>query len=348
VSTEIRFEYPYKAIQSVRSLAAALQVSEKFLLEIAGCASDLYIGPIPQKKRDGGVRYVYDTKPRLKLLLKRINNIFFKKVKFPSFLKGSLKNQTPIKNAGEHLGCKTLIQEDIKSFYDNINREHVKLIWLNLFKFSEEVSDVLTSLVTRNGIVQQGSPTSSYIANLVFFKHEINLKNQLEDLGIKYTRYIDDVTLSSKEVLDKKIKDFACNKIIGMIKGYGFTPHPVKRSITPNKRHKLGKVTGLNVARKVKPSVPKAERAKIRAHMHSLATMDLSKVELKDAIKQASRLSGRIALLKSLHPAEHSRLRKKLMEFLERIAMQMPKSFVTVSTVQKDQGLFLDLEISPF
>lgn len=283
------------------------------------------------KKRDGSPRPVYDTKPRLKFLLKKINNVFFKKIIYPDFLKGSLKNQTHVKNAAAHTGCKTLIQEDITKYYDHINYSHVKAIWKDLFKFSDEVSELLTLLTTRNGFVQQGSPTSSYIANLVFFKTEPKLHQYLSELNIIYTRYIDDITLSSKEIIPKENITIALNRVIGMIKGYGLIPHPKKRSISPSKKNKIQTVTGLNVSRKSKPSIPKTERANIRAHLHHLSKLNLENVDVKDVIKDASSVSGRMALLKQLHPKEYERLRGQFLLVLERIASQIPVTYVTTS-----------------
>lgn len=346
MNTAQRFFYPHQAIQSVGSLANALQVSEKVLRDTAAQANSLYIGPITLKKRDGSPRLVYDTKPRLKFLLKKINHVFFNKVEYPDFLKGSLKNQTHVKNAAVHSGSKTLIQEDIRKYYDNITSEHVRAIWKNLFKFSEEVSEILTLLVTRNGFVQQGSPSSSYIANLVFFKHEARLHQYLADMNISYTRYIDDITLSSKEIIPKDNITIALNRVIGMIKGYGLIPHPEKRSITPSKKNKIQTVTGLNVSRKIKPSVPKSERAKIRAHLHHLSNLNLDDVDLKDAIKEASSVSGRMAILKQLHPKEYERLRVPFLQLVARIASRVPVSYVTTS--QPSGTVLVDDGTSPF
>lgn len=325
------FFYPNKAIQSISSLAMALQVSEKVLIETAAEANQLYIGPIMRKKRDGSLRAVYDTKPKLKFILKKINKVFFKKITYPDFLKGSLKNQTHVQNASVHSGCKTLIQEDIKSYYDNISIEHVRSIWKDLFRFSDEVSDILTRLVTKDGFVQQGSPTGSYIANLVFFKHESSLFKAMKEININYTRYIDDITLSSKEIIPKENITKALNKVIGMVKGYKLTPHPEKRSITPNKKNKTETVTGLNVSRKSKPSVPKKERANIRSNLHHLSNLNFDDVDIKIAIKEASRVSGRMAILKQLHPKEHERLRIQFRQVLEKIAIRLPTSHVTTS-----------------
>lgn len=327
------FFYPHRAIQSISSLASALQVSEKVLRDTAAEANDLYIGPITLKKRDGTSRSVFDTKPKLKFLLKKINHVFFNKVTYPDFLKGSLKNQTHVKNAAVHSGCKTLIQEDIRKYYDCISSDHVRAIWKGLFNFSDEVSDILTLIVTRNGFLQQGSPTSSYIANLVFFKHEPALHEYLAEINISYTRYIDDITLSSKEIIPKENITIALNKVIGMIKGYGLIPHPQKRSISPSKKKKIQTVTGLNVSRKLKPSMPKKERANIRSHLHHLSKMSLDDVDIKDVIKEASSVNGRMSLLKQLHPQEYQRLRVKFVQVLENIAARVPVLSVTTSPI---------------
>ena len=114
-------DYPFRGIRSMRSLSLALGVTEKGLHSIARRAPSLYRGPIPKMKKNGKVRYVYDTNPPLKDLLKRVNLKLLTQVQFPSYLTGSLSGNDYVSNASIHLGAQEIISEDIQSFFDSIS-----------------------------------------------------------------------------------------------------------------------------------------------------------------------------------------------------------------------------------
>ena len=70
---------------------------------------------------------------------------------------------------------KTIISLDIENFYPNIGKRDVLNIFKNMMRFSPEVSNILTELVTLDGKTPQGACCSSYIANLIFFNDEHNI-----------------------------------------------------------------------------------------------------------------------------------------------------------------------------
>lgn len=149
--------YPHDPIQSVGSLCRALAIAEPLLCSIAERVPKLYIGPTPKPKKSGnGFRDVYDTRPPLKPLLKRINKVFFERVVFPDYLHGSIRGCDFISNARVHEGSVTVITEDIKGFFDHITEEHAYAIWRRFFGFGEAPSELLTKLVTNGGRVYQG------------------------------------------------------------------------------------------------------------------------------------------------------------------------------------------------
>src|SRR5690606_37155363 len=48
-----------------------------------------------------------------------------------------------------------------------------------------------------DGVLVQGSPCASYIAGAIFNVEEGRLVRRLESKGYRYTRYVDDITVSS-------------------------------------------------------------------------------------------------------------------------------------------------------
>jgi hypothetical protein len=165
-----------------------LECPEGLLLSVEGRAAGLYIGPTPKPKKNGGTRYVYDTKPPLKPLLKSVNRLVFKKVEFPPYLTGAISGSDFIANVRIHKGAKSAFSEDIATFFDHITADHVYRIWREFFRFGPRVAELLTNLTTRDGRVFQGTPTSSYLANLVFWDREPALVQRLAQRGIRYSR----------------------------------------------------------------------------------------------------------------------------------------------------------------
>ena len=286
-------------------------------------ASSLYIGPKPKEKKGGGVRYVYDTKAPLKPLLKKINRTFFKQVYFPPYLTGSLAGNDFISNAALHKGAKHAFTEDIKKFFDNITSEHVYRIWHHFFRFADEVASLLTNLTTREGRVFQGTPTSSYLANLAFWDREPALVEMLSQKGIRYSRYVDDLTMSSAVGLSGEEKSWLIGQVYGMIGGAGFKPQRVKHASLPAS-HPI-RIMGLNANSKSQPTLPQEERANIRAQVYQIERRQAageSGPELRSAIAQAI---GRVGKMKRLHERKAEPLRsrlRKVSEALDSISFQ--------------------------
>ncbi|MBZ0098682.1 MAG: reverse transcriptase family protein, partial [Taibaiella sp.] len=147
-------------------------------------------------------------------------------------LHGALKGRTPKSSAEKHLKKKVLIKEDIENFFDSITANNVEKMWLRLFQFHPDVSRALTKLTTFEGRVPQGAPTSSYIANLILWDKEPILVKNLKLEGFTYTRFVDDVTLST----NRTDSDFSSqiSDLYGVFFSKGLKPkrkkHEIQRS----------------------------------------------------------------------------------------------------------------------
>lgn len=269
----------------------------------------LYIGPMLKPKKNGnGFRNVYDTKAPLKVVLRKINLIIFKKVHFPLYLQGSLRDRDYLSNASIHQGSGLVISEDIEKFFDNITDTQVYAIWHDFFRFAAEPAALLTALTTREGRVFQGTPTSSYLANLAFWSSEGKVVAKLADRGIRYSRYVDDVTISHETTMSPEDKTWAIAQIYGMFGASGFEPERSKHSVQP--AHRRISVMGINVNQH--PTISVAERAKLRSEVHRLEELvDRSEagLEFRGALEKAS---GKIGRMSRFHPDEAAALRQRV------------------------------------
>lgn len=202
--------YPCKPIGSIDVLAKTLGVHPTKLIDIASQVNNSYTSyQLPAHPVTGKERTVLEPKYELKKIQKRINSRIFEQVQFPSYLQGGLKASHSIKrdyvqNATIHSHSQTLINLDVKNFYPNIKTEAVSNIFKYFFKFSDDVVSILIKLTTYHGSIPQGGCTSSYLANLVLFNSEYKLVSSLRGKNVRYSRLLDDITISSKTKLDPK------------------------------------------------------------------------------------------------------------------------------------------------
>lgn len=281
------------------------------LRSIARRAPRLYVGPTPKpKKNSTKVRYVFDTRRPLKPLLKRINDVIFKRVNYPSYLTGSLPGKDFVQNVALHAGAKRAVTEDIKSFFDNITAQHVFRIWHQFFGFGEDVAELLTQLTTKDGKVCQGTPTSSYLANLAFWDREPVLVDKLQERGIRYSRYVDDVTISSAGEMTEEDKRWAIAQAYGMIGGAGFKAQRVKHSGTSARTAIT--IMGLNANSPCGPTLTKKERANIRATVFQLEQRFARGEVTPEFRQELTRVVGKVGRLKRLHPRDGQHLKGRV------------------------------------
>ncbi|MBI0067858.1 MULTISPECIES: reverse transcriptase family protein [unclassified Snodgrassella] len=332
------FYYPLAGIQSIESLAKHLDIDLDKLTYLLENINSQYIGPIFIKKSNGGSRPIYRCRPQLKYFLKRLNSKVFKLVHYPNFLYGALPNKSIYTNASQHLNAKVMCNFDIKSYFTTITFDHVFDIFKNFFHFSTEVSNILATLTTINNQVPQGSPCSTYIANLVFYRSEVNVANKLKDKNYVYTRFIDDITVSSQYKKTKKDIEEVHTIVIGMIRAYKFSLQTEKRSIAPSHKCQILTVNQINIV-KSNLSISKENRKKIRAAVHELKC-NLNDNNIEFVVKNFESVYGRVQYLKNIHIKEAQGMLKQLEQIRSKILkpLQIYKYRKLKEAIRKKQG----------
>lgn len=269
-----RITFASRPIASRAALAKALSLDERVLTELERNADTFYVFFERPKKNGEGMRTITAPKPALMQVQRRINSRIFSGCKFPRYLHGSIKDaDSPrdfLTNASEHRAAEYVITLDIKNFYPSIGREEVFKIFKYLLKFPDDVANSLTSLVTLDDVVPQGAPTSSFIANMVFYDREPKLVEEFIRSGVRYTRLLDDITLSfSNRISSEKLKGEVIGKVRAMCSEKGFKLHDGKQKIhalisSPNPAI----VTGVSI-RNGRVGLPPAYRDKTRAKVHN-------------------------------------------------------------------------------
>lgn len=312
-------------------MANMLRIPVEELLKLAKDADHYYSPNRPEQKPNGGIRITYRLKSRLKKIQQRIVQQIFHDVDYPFYLQGSIKDERYprdyINNASLHAGQSIIIREDISSFFPSIKSPIVLRMWQLFFHFPKDVAMVLTQLTTYGEILPQGAPTSSYISNLVFWDKEPQLEYQLRQKGFRYSRFVDDVTISSDKFVSKENQKFVTTKVYRMLRSINVKPNRSKRKVQTraNKMtvHKLNVNSG-------KPTLSKPNRAKIRAAVkecEEVAEVDRSSEEYKHLYQ---RVNGRVAVMSRLHDGEA----KKYRERLQKIKPVSQKAGCPISSIE--------------
>lgn len=297
------------------------QINESafYRLEKKAYLSELLYTPLPQIRktierknelykvynRDG--RRIEEPVGQLKFLQKRIKNLLGT-VETPSWLLSGKKGKSIVDNAKAHIENPYMICADIESFYKNVSREAVYQMFLHNFKIAPDVAFLLTDIVifkdkNQAQFVPTGSPSSQIIAYWAYSKTFIEIEEYARSLGIIMTLYVDDITLSSQEI----IGPIAFKNISNRLNAVGL--HFKKKKI-----HKFGpnsnKIVTGNCITARKELMPK------NSLMHEVVNMvEGKKIEDFDT-KTLRCLFGKICFAKYQNPNVLEELYKKVYFFL--------------------------------
>lgn len=330
--------YLCEPIRNLDALASALKVPLDELCAIAKVANRSYskVPPKPGSKpkkpgaKPKAERECFNARPRLKAIHKRIKEQIFHQIYFPMYLTGSIKGRDYVLNAEQHQNKSVLICEDVKKFFPSVRADRVKDVWLEFFGFSDDVSSLLTQLTTKDGGLPQGAITSSYLANLVFFRDEPLLHAKLAVRGIDYSRYVDDMAMSSKLRLPRSVYTQSIADVFGMLRRNGlYADRDDKHKFFTSSK----KMTLTNLIVNRKPALPREKRRNARTAVFQLerrvANGELTP-EVSQLISKTSHIVGNVG---RLHKNEALPLKERLKQVRDSVQAKGGIPFITTSDV---------------
>ena len=309
----LRPNYPYDPFSSRLKLGRILRVDSATLLSIAKSPRSYY-RRIPIERK-GKVRVTWDALPPLKSIQARIQCLMLRKVMYPSYLQGSIRDEEQardfVSNASLHCGRRIVISEDIENFFPSTKSNLIYDLWRSFFHFPDHIAHMLTKLTTLEGYLPQGAKTSSYLANLALWRTEPRLVESLTRQGFTYSRYVDDITLSTDRHLTGNEFSEVVRRVAGMCSPFGFRLKRSKHNLTTSGNRMY--TTGLMVNRR--PSLPREVRSQTRSLVHQcecLANRSKAMRQTSYFAVEWNRASGKVALLRRLHPTAGNPLHERL------------------------------------
>lgn len=318
--------YPQAGIASLVSLAETLRISESLLLELANNSSKYYRLARRIAKDDGTERLTYDALPPLKAILTRFRTRVLDKAILPSYVAAGIRGKSYVDNAKLHAGSKGLLSEDIQNFFPHVKVDYVKNVLKYLYKMSDEVASIAAKLCTKDGYLVQGSPVSGSVANVIFFSKEPQLVRNLEARGFNYSRYYDDVNISSKTTDFKNEVGVIRTSVYGMFRSLDLSHHSsIKKSkyVNGGERMAIHGITTNNQA--ISPS--KIRISETRAMLFKMEGLLAGSYSIDEIVQLYRSIRGKIQTLAIQGYKRSSEMDRRLSSLTKQIDEALAKRF---------------------
>ncbi len=234
-------------------------------------------------KKKGGQRQIQAPLGQLKRMQRKLNNCLQQKYNEvnPGKVFGFVTNPNSANkqcnialNASYHVGKKVVLNLDLKDFFSSISASRVKALFLaKHFAFPDEIATALALLCTYRGQLPTGSPCSPVLSNFICLEMDHSLQVFAQSNGLIYTRYADDLTFSSDQVIEQS----TIEALKQMIVKNGFQINDKKYRLRKANRKQI--VTGITVNEKV--NVDRSFLKKTRAMLHDLQKNGLERAAQK-------------------------------------------------------------------
>lgn len=270
------------------------------------------------KKKNGGERIISAPDSELKEIQSRLSKLLqdcLANIRDSLKLENNLshgfeRNRNIISNAEKHKQKKWVLNLDLSNFFDEFNFGRVRGYFLKnkSFSLNKDVCSLIAKIACYNNKLPQGSPCSPIITNLILLSLDQRLNKICRYAGCTYTRYADDITISTnKSTFPKKIiashdeQSIILNKkFLKEIISSGFSLNTSKVRLHDTKCRQ--EVTGLTVNKFV--NVDDKYARKVRAMVHHLF-MDgefhlIDKKTHEKRIGSINELAGMLGFIDSL------------------------------------------------
>lgn len=251
---------------------------------------------IPKKR--GGYREI--SSPSLKLMA--MQRAILKQILMPNFnplpcCVGYVKDKNILDNVIPHINNPYLLKTDLEDFFPSITKEKVIYLFIKL-GFSTRISMLLAALCCKKGALPQGAPTSPIISNMIMQSLDVAISEECARKNFAYTRYADDITISSKEIIDVNF----FYRIQDIIKSSGMSLNEGKTHFYGPGNKKI--ITGVSIS-SGKPKLPRKTKRKLRQEVNMIEKYGL--LNHMERTQQMSpiyimSLKGKLAFWKQVEP----------------------------------------------
>lgn len=264
-------------------------------------------------KQGGGVRRIESPRVFLKVIQQFILDYILAGLPMSDAVHSFRTGASIHSNARPHKGAAYVGSIDVVDFFGSIRKESVER-WLTQNDFSPQSARLLSRLITKDGALPQGAPSSPLISNSILYNFDEYMSNLCLSAGLAYSRYADDITISGYDQTTVSNMLKHANRVL--LKDYSL--HVNERKTRIVSKNSQQRVTGIVVNEKLLP--PRAFRRRIRA-----AFFEHSKKSETD-IEQIRKLLGYLSYLQSFEDLCDKVELKKYREILQSVRVAGTKT----------------------
>lgn len=274
---------PFYKLSSKRKLADILGINIAFLKKFNVSRSNY--NTWEQFKKNGvDKRPVEEPKPQLKFIQKKIHR-HLSKIETPDFLMSGKKNCSYITNAEAHKENGHVLCMDLASFYQTAQKKYISSAFKFFFKMPDDIALLLTDLVvipnpqkSNEFYIPTGSPCSQTVIFWAYRQTFEKINALCLTKNVKFSLYVDDITLSSKTKIPQKLFD----DIVSLCQNVGLKIKAEKtKKYKPNE---YKNITGCIVTPKGILKVPNIRRKKLIDTVNQLKK-EPENTNLKNSLK---------------------------------------------------------------
>ena len=214
-------------------------------------------------------------------------------------------------HAAVHAANRYLLKLDFQDFFPSILGTHFLMHLKSHMKISEEDANLLMRLLfrfdreTQDYVLSIGAPSSPAVSNTVMYDFDNALTNFCKAHDIIYTRYADDLALSTSK---PKVLDDAFQFIKQLCREMSYPRLQLNdaKTVFTSKKHRR-QLTGLILTNEGKPSLGREKKRLIRSMAHRFSLNQLPQ-------DQILHLRGLLAFAFSIEPMFFSSINRMIGE----------------------------------
>lgn len=185
------------------------------------------------RKSSGKWRSIKQPSRRLKGIQAWILRSIIEKIEPSIYATGYIKMKNIYYNVLQHCNNRYFISLDLEDFFPSISTRRV-IKKFEIIGYSSKASYILSRLCTFEGNLPQGAVTSPCLSNWIASQLDRRIGGYAARTNMIYTRYSDDITLSSN---NRMLLRKSLSRILKIIKTEHFTPNLKKlRVMGPGNR----------------------------------------------------------------------------------------------------------------
>lgn len=250
-------------------------------------------------KRTKGTRWISQPSPELKTLQYWIIENVLSSLPVSKSAFAYLKGRSIKSHANTHLSSSYFLHVDISQFFPSIHPFHLTPIVTSSTLFSDPSLNVDESICIINKIcfkkdsLSIGAVSSPMISNIIMYSFDCAMVDYCKANHLIYSRYADDIYISSKKYIEIDVLDFVKAKL----KKLYFTVNPDKTRFFSSKYQK--RITGLVLTTDGKVSVGTKRKSEIKKMLYD---------KLVNGKGDSEQILGYLSFLRDVEPETYNNL----------------------------------------